>query len=101
MGDGKSKALEVKTESPDGLREWWEKTVLAVPQGGSPNTRTNQSLGHCVFASSIDRAVELGLKEDASCIYMVGVPEGSATGAPSARAGTTGAKLPESVFGGM
>jgi hypothetical protein len=98
---GKTQALEVKTEAPDGLQEWWEKKILAVPQGGSPNTRTNQSLGHCVYAPSIDRAVELGLAEEASCIYMVGVPEGSASGAPSARAGTTGCKLPESVFGAM
>jgi hypothetical protein len=98
---GKTKALEVKTEAPDGLQEWWEKKILAVPQGGSPNTRTNQSLGHCVYAASIDRAVEIGLAEEASCIYMVGVPEGSASGAPSARAGTTGCKLPESVFGSM
>jgi len=101
LKDGKSQNLEVKTEAPNGLQEWWEKTILAVPQGGSPNTRTNRSLGHGVFAPSIDRAVELGLKEDASCIYMVGVTEGSATGAPCARAGTTGAKLPQSVFGGM
>lgn len=97
LKDGKTKSLEVKTEAAE-LSEWWEKTVLAVPQGGSPNTRTNQSLGHCIFAPSIDRAVELGLKEEASCIYMVGVPEGNA---PSARAGTTGCKLPESAFGGM
>lgn len=100
LKDGKTSALEVKTEAgKDGLREWWEKTVLAVPQGESPNVRTNQSLGHCIFAPSIERALALGVQEDASCVYCVGVPEDKA--APAARAGTTGCKIPESVFGGM
>jgi len=94
---GKTKDLEVLTSAPDGLREWWEKTVLAVPRGGTPNTRTNESLGHCIFSPSISRSVSAGVGEDASCIYAVGVPE---TG-PSARAGTTGCKLPNSAFGGM
>lgn len=96
---GKSKGIEVLTSSPDGLREWWEKTVLTVPLGstGNTNTRTNESLGHCIFSPSIARSVEIGVGEDASCIYAVGVPE---TG-PSARAGTTGCKLPNSAFGGM
>jgi len=61
--------------------------------------RTNQSLGHCIYAPSIERALALGTKEDASNVYCVGVPED--TSVPSARAGTTGAKLPESAFGGM
>jgi len=99
LKEGKTANLEVKTEEPaDGFREWWEKTVLAVPRGGSPNVQTNQSLGHCVFAPTIERALNAGIQEDASCIYCVGVGD---AGAPSARAGTTGCKLPESVFGGM
>ena len=128
-------------------------------------------LGHCVYAPSVSRSVELGTKEagryavvvlpevlvirmrgtrtlyvarisslvkliawllfvpnlyqDASNIYCVGVPQAlpgwkieaslcvhvfscpcqwfclEEASAPSARAGTTGAKLPESAFGGM
>jgi len=100
LKEGKSSQLEVKTEIPaEGFREWWEKTILAVPAGSPPNLRTNQSLGHCIFAPSIAQALEAGVKEDASCVYCVGVPED--TSAPSARAGTTGCQLPESVFGGM
>jgi len=100
LKDGKTDNLEVLTEIPsEGFREWWEKTVLAVPSGSAPHLRTNQSLGHCIFAPSIERAVRAGVQEDASCIYCVGTPED--TSAPSARAGTTGCKLPESVFGGM
>jgi len=100
LKDGKAQALEVRTEAGgEGLKEWWEKTVLAVPRGDPTNTRTNQSLGHCIYAPTIERAVAAGVQEDASCIYCVGVPEGSS--APWARAGTTGCKLPESVFGGM
>jgi len=100
LKSGKTKNLEVKTEIPaDGFREWWEKQVLAVPHGSAPNLRTNQSLGHCIYAPSIRRALAAGVKEDASCIYCVGVSED--TSAPSARAGTAGCKLPESVFGGM
>jgi len=97
---GKTDALEVMTEEPaSGFKEWWEKKVLAVPTGSSLQLRTNQSLGHCIYAPSIERALSAGTKEDASCIYCVGVPEDTST--PSARAGTTGCKLPESVFGGM
>ncbi|CAE7808684.1 unnamed protein product [Symbiodinium sp. CCMP2456] len=100
LRDGKTDQLEVKTQEPaDGFREWWEKAILATPRDGPLQLRTNQSLGHCVYAPSISRAVELGTKEDASNIYCVGVPEDAS--APSARAGTTGAKLPESAFGGM
>jgi len=100
LRDSKTSNLEVLTEEPaGGFREWWEKTVLAVPQGSAPNLRTNQSLGHCIYAPTIERALSAGVKEDASCIYCVGVPEGSS--GPWARAGTTGCKLPESVFGGM
>jgi len=100
LKDGKTEALEVKTDvGADGFREWWEKTIFAVPQGGSPNVNTNNSLGHCIFAPTIGRAVELGTAEDASCVYMVGVQ--ADTSLPSARAGTTGCKVPESVFGGM
>jgi hypothetical protein len=40
-----------------------------------------------------------GVTEEASNLYFVGVPADPL--APSARAGTTGAKLPESTFGGM
>ena len=40
-----------------------------------------------------------GVTEEASNLYFVGVPADPS--APSARAGTTGAKLPESTFGGM
>ncbi|CAE7484566.1 unnamed protein product [Symbiodinium pilosum] len=100
LRDGKTEQLEIKTEEPaDGFREWWEKTILAAPRDGPLQLRTNQSLGHCVYAPSIGRAVEIGTKEDASNIYCVGVSEEAS--APSARAGTTGAKLPESAFGGM
>mmetsp|Transcript_67237 Transcript_67237/g.161134 ORF Transcript_67237/g.161134 Transcript_67237/m.161134 type:complete len:890 (+) Transcript_67237:68-2737(+) len=101
LKDGKTEALEVKTGvGAEGFREWWEKTVLAVPQGDSPPlVNTNQSLGHCIYSPTIARAVELGTAEDAACIYMVGVQED--TSLPSARAGTTGCKIPESVFGGM
>ncbi|CAE7369489.1 unnamed protein product [Symbiodinium natans] len=100
LRDGKTEKLEVKTEEPaDGFREWWEKTILATPRDGSLQLRTNQSLGHCIYAPSISRAVEIGTQEDASNVYCVGVSE--ETSAPSARAGTTGAKLPESAFGGM
>lgn len=97
---GKTESLDVKTElPPGGFREWWEKALYATPTEGGLKLRTNQALGHCIYAPSIERAVSLGVQEDASCIYCVGVP--SDAGAPSARAGTTGAKLPESVFGGM
>lgn len=99
LKDGKTTKLEVKTEAPEGLKEWWEKTLLAAPFGATANARTNQSLGHCVFAPSIKQALETAVREDASCLYCVGVP--SDASAPSARAGTTGAKIPESVFGGM
>ena len=40
----------------------------------------------------------MGVKEDASNIFCVGVPKD--VDAPFARADTTGAKLPNSVFGG-
>ncbi|CAE8682478.1 unnamed protein product [Polarella glacialis] len=100
LRDGKSEGLEVKTEEPaDGFREWWEKTILASPRDGSVKLRTNQSLGHCVYAPSIARAVAVGTAEDASNVYCVGVLQDSSKAC--ARAGTTGAKLPESVFGGM
>jgi len=100
LRDGKTEQLEVKTQEPaDGFREWWEKAILAAPRDGPLQLRTNQSLGHCVYAPSVSRSVELGTKEDASNIYCVGVPQEAS--APSARAGTTGAKLPESAFGGM
>jgi len=100
LKEGKTSKLEVMTKEPEGgFREWWEKTLLAVPQAGSPNVRTNQSLGHLVVAPTIERAVSLGVAEDASCIYCVSPPGGPET--PSARAGTTGCKLPESAFGGM
>mmetsp|Transcript_24742 Transcript_24742/g.44759 ORF Transcript_24742/g.44759 Transcript_24742/m.44759 type:complete len:853 (+) Transcript_24742:54-2612(+) len=100
LREGKSESLEVKTEEPaEGFHEWWEKTILAVPRDGSLNLKTNQSLGHCIYAPSIGRALDCGVQEDASNIYCVGLPEDSS--APCARAGTTGAKLPESVFGGM
>jgi len=100
LRDGKFEGLDVKTQEPaDGFREWWEKSILAVPRDGNLNLKTNQSLGHCIFAPSIGRAVAAGVQEDASNIYCVGVHQDSSL--PSARAGTTGAKLPESVFGGM
>lgn len=100
LKDGKTEALQVLTkEPPSGFKEWWEKTVLVVPQGSDLKLRTNQSLGHCIFSTSIERAVSLGVKEEASCLYLCAVPED--TSAPSARAGTTGCKIPESVFGGM
>lgn len=100
LRDGKSEALEVLTEEPaSGFTEWWEKTILAVPRDSSVQLRTNQSLGHCIYAPSIEKAVAAGVKQDASNIYCVGLPEDASM--PSARAGTTGAKLPESVFGGM
>lgn len=100
LRDGKTEALEVLTEvPPGGFREWWEKKVLVVPKGGSPNVKTNQSLGHCIYAPSLQKALELGVREEASCVYCVGVPEDPSV--PSARAGTTGCKIPESVFGGM
>ncbi|CAJ1427380.1 unnamed protein product [Effrenium voratum] len=99
LRDGKAEQLEVKTEEPaDGFREWWEKTVLATPRDGPLQLSTNQSLGHCIYAPSMERAVE-GATAEASNLYFVGVPEDPS--AASARAGTTGAKLPESVFGGM
>lgn len=100
LKSGKSKNLEVLTEEPaSGFQEWWEKQILVQPRGDTTKVATNHSLGHCIYAPSIERAVSAGVKEDASCIYCVGVPEDAA--APSARAGTTGCKLPESVFGGM
>lgn len=97
LRDGKAQELEVKTD-PENFHEWWEKTILASPQDGPVKLNTNQSLGHCIFAPSISKALE-GVTEEASNLYFVGVPED--TSAPSARAGTTGAKLPESTFGGM
>jgi len=98
LKDGKTDALKVITDQTTELREWWEKTIMAVPRGGPINARTNQSLGLCVFSPSIDRSVALGTKEDASNVYLVGV---NGEKEPSAWAGTTGAKVPESVFGGM
>eukprot|EP00928_Gymnodinium_smaydae_P013761 TRINITY_DN14996_c0_g2_i1.p1 TRINITY_DN14996_c0_g2~~TRINITY_DN14996_c0_g2_i1.p1 ORF type:complete len:900 (+),score=238.97 TRINITY_DN14996_c0_g2_i1:72-2771(+) len=100
LKDGKIESLEVFTAEPaGGFREWWEKQVLAVPRGGPLELRTNQSLGHCVYSPSIEQALGNAVKEDASCLYCVGTPADPT--APCARAGTTGAKLPESVFGGM
>lgn len=96
LRDGKAQQLEVKTEK-EGFREWWEKTILASPQE-QVKLQTNQSLGHCIYAPSIEKALE-GVTEEASNLYFVGVPADPS--APSARAGTTGAKLPESTFGGM
>ena len=96
LRDGKSEKLEVKTTS-ENFQEWWEKTILASARD-EVRLSTNQSLGHCIFAPSISKALE-GTKEEASNLYFVGVPEDSSSA--SARAGTTGAKLPESTFGGM
>jgi len=99
LKDGKSSSLEVKVASTDSeINEWWEKTLLVVPKDGVALTRTNQSLGHCIFAPTFEEALAMGVKEDASNIYCVGVPKD--VDAPFARAGTTGAKLPNSVFGG-
>ena len=96
LRDGKAEQLEVKTD-PEGFQEWWEKTILVSPKDGV-ELRTNQSLGHCIYAPSIAMALE-GVTEEASNLYFVGLPED--TSSASARAGTTGAKLPESTFGGM
>jgi len=98
LKDGKTDGLEVKTEAAE-LTEWWEKTILAAPVGGKLSPSTNKSLGHCIYAPTIERALAAGVREDASCIYCVGVSEDK--GAVHARAGTTGCKVPESVFGGM
>lgn len=99
LRDGKAEALQVHTEEPaTGFREWWEKTVMVAPKG-SNYVRTNQSLGHCIYSPSIEQSLALGVKEDASCIYCVGLPKDMK--APFPRAGTTGCKIPESVFGGM
>lgn len=96
---GKSQ-FEVLTEVPSGgLIEWWDNKVLAIPRGASPNFPTSESLGYCVYADSVERAITEGVKGEASNIYACGVV--SDTSKPCARAGTTGAKLPESVFGGM
>ena len=100
LREGKAQQLEVKTDTK-GFREWWEKTILASPHYSGKDgveLKTNQSLGHCIYAPSIEKALE-GVTEEASNLYFVGVPE--STSSPSARAGTTGAKLPESTFGGM
>mmetsp|Transcript_92844 Transcript_92844/g.194045 ORF Transcript_92844/g.194045 Transcript_92844/m.194045 type:complete len:848 (-) Transcript_92844:81-2624(-) len=100
LKDGKTDKLKVETETPPGgLQEWWEKTILTAPSGGDLSLRTNQSLGHCIYSKTFEAALEKGVSEDASCVYCVGVPADPS--APSARAGTTGAKIPESVFGGM
>eukprot|EP00913_Durusdinium_trenchii_P001613 g1494.t3 len=96
LRDGKAENLEVKTSS-ENFQEWWEKTILASAKD-EVKLSTNQSLGHCIFAPSITQALE-GVREEASNLYFVGVPEN--TSSASARAGTTGAKLPESTFGGM
>jgi len=99
LRDGKSAELQVYTEEPStGFREWWEKAVMVAPKG-SKYVRTNQSLGHCIYSPSIEQSVALGVKEDASCIYCVGLPKDMPP--PYPRAGTTGCKIPESVFGGM
>lgn len=80
-----------------GFQEWWEKTILVATKEDL-ELPTKQSLGHCIYATSISEALK-GREEEASNLYFVGVPQ--EPGAVSARAGTTGAKLPESCFGGM
>merc|ERR1712136_591932 len=79
-------------------RDPTDTSINVVPKDGVALTRTNQSLGHCIFAPTFEEALAMGVKEDASNIYCVGVPKD--VDAPFARAGTTGAKLPNSVFGG-
>ena len=95
LREGKTSELEVRTDAR-GFQEWWEKTILVATKEDL-ELKTNQSLGHCIYAPSISEALK-GKEEEASNLYFVGVTE---PGAVCARAGTTGAKLPESCFGGM
>ena len=63
LKDGKSSSLEVKVASTDSeINEWWEKTLLVVPKDR-------------VFAPTFEEALAMGVKEDASNIYCVGVPK--------------------------
>lgn len=93
----KASNVDVVVDQSVQLKEWWEKKALVGP--ANPDVRTSRSLGYCVYAPTVEEALEKTMPEYASCLYAAGC-EAPDT-APQPRVGTTGAQVPQSVFGGM
>ena len=79
------------------VKEYWDKIAMLAAPGTAP---THDSLTLCVYGPTVRAALEAGVKEKASNLYVCKV-QGEINGPGHARVGTTGAKIPESVFGGM
>jgi len=86
------KQAGVNIEETSAPREYWDKTAQFAPLGHAP---THDALTHCVYAATLREALTLGVTDvHASNVYVC------ATGG-LARVGTTGAKIPEAIFGSM
>ena len=99
--DGQASSPRV-TSSSGKFREYWEKTATFAPLGSAP---THDSLTFCVYAASLREAIEIGTASSASNVYVCAAEEEIDTTVNDQvsypRVGTTGAKIPESIFGSM